>query len=178
MKKTSSATQKTPGGPKRSKRKKEIAKQLNITSLLDIMTILLVFMIKNVSMDVYQKDQPAGMLLPRSISKDELQERNQVLYVKIYPDRILYGSDNMKVGAPDELFSNQNMQNVLIEYLKKDAKYIKKNNQKPSILIQADRQVQCKYITAFIKLSTRASIADVYFSTIKTNNKDLILGKM
>ncbi len=159
---------------RKRKMKREI-RSLNITSLLDIMTILLVFMIKNVSMDVSQRNAPEGMRLPLSISKEELLKDAQIVSIKVYPDRVLYGSDNLKIGSPQELLTNRKLQNILVKFLKKEANAIKKNGGKPGLLIQGDRRVKCKYITGIIKMSTKASFANVYFSTIKADNKEQLI---
>ena len=171
MKNTSLALQ------KRGKRRlaKE-TKALNITSLLDIMTILLVFMIKNVSMDASQRNAPEGMKLPLSVTKDELMKKGQVISIKIYPNKVLYGTENAKVGSPVELMGNKSLQNTLVRYLEKEAKYMKDNGKKASLLIQADRNVKSKYISSIIKISTRASFANIYFSTIKADNKTQLIG--
>jgi biopolymer transport protein ExbD len=63
----------------------------------------------------------------------------------------------------------------LIRFLKKEAEAIKKNGGKPGLLIQGDKRVKCKYITSIIKISTRASFANVYFSTIKADSKEQIV---
>ncbi len=159
----------------RKRRLKRESRSLNITSLLDIMTILLVFMIKNVSMDVSQRNAPEGMRLPLSVSKEELLKDAQIVSIKVYPDRVLYGSDNMKIGSPQDLMTNKKLQGVLIRFLKKEAEAIKKNGGKPGLLIQGDKRVKCKYITSIIKISTRASFANVYFSTIKADSKEQIV---
>ena len=49
------------------RKKSPKTKDLNITSLIDILTILLIFIIKNVSMDASEKDVPKGMLLTPSV---------------------------------------------------------------------------------------------------------------
>ncbi len=159
----------------RKRRLKRETRSLNITSLLDIMTILLVFMIKNVSMDVSQRNAPEGMNLPLSVTKEELLKDSQIVSIKIYPDRVLYGSDNLKIGTPNELLTNKKLQNILVKFLKKEASAIKKNGGKPGLLIQGDKRVKCKYITSIIKMSTRASFANVYFSTIKADNKEQLI---
>lgn len=161
---------------KKGRRVAKEVKSLNITSLLDIMTILLVFMIKNVAMDVSQRNAPEGMKLPLSVTKEDLMKKGQVISIKIYPNRVLYGVENFKVGSPTELMRNKNLQSTLVRYLEKEAKYIKDNGNKPSLLIQADRNVKSKYISSIIKISTRASFANIYFSTIKADNKTQLIG--
>jgi biopolymer transport protein ExbD len=157
-------------GSRYKKRKKEVVSELSITSLLDILTILLVFMIKNVSMDAAARNAPEGMELPVTISKDDLIERGHVLYVKIYPDKILYGSDNQMVGTLQEFMTDKNTREVLLRFLKAESDVIKDSNMNPVLLIQADKNLECRYIAEFINFSTEAKFADIYFSSTATDN--------
>jgi biopolymer transport protein ExbD len=162
-------------GSKFKKRKREGVSELSITSLLDILTILLVFMIKNVSMDSAARNAPEGMELPTTISKEALIESGQVLYVKIYPDKILYGTDNTLVGTLQQFMSDKETRNVLLRYLKAESDVIARNNKKPVLLIQADKNLECRYIAEFINFSTEAKFADIYFSSTATDDKQTAL---
>jgi hypothetical protein len=57
-----------------------------------------------------------------------------------------------------------------------EAKSIIASNSKPCLLIQADKELPCRYITEFIKFSAQASFANIYFSAIHTDNKEEVLG--
>ncbi|MCD4817649.1 MAG: biopolymer transporter ExbD [Candidatus Cloacimonetes bacterium] len=149
-----------------NKKKKDV-NQLSITSLLDVMTILLIFMIKNVSMDAAQRNAPNGMLLPSTITNDELIKKGNVIYVRMYTDKILYGTDNIEVGTLQEFVEDKRVRNTLLGKLENEVKFIKGNDQKPVLLIQADKKLKCKYVIDFIEFSTRAKFADIYFSTIE-----------
>ena len=151
-------------------------KDLNITSLIDILTILLVFMIKNISMDSTQKNSPEGMLLPTTITTNELIESGKAVYLKIYPDKILYGTESINVGSMEDFLGRTEIRNSLLKLLQMESKAITSLNSKPCLLIQADKEVPCRYITEFIKFSAQASFANIYFSTIHTDDKDQILG--
>ena len=70
------------GGKFQHRQRGNKTKDLNITSLIDILTILLVFMIKNISMDSTQKNSPEGMLLPTTITTNELVESGRAVYLK------------------------------------------------------------------------------------------------
>ncbi len=157
-------------GLSRHKKRKEV-NQLSITSLLDVMTILLIFMIKNVSMDAAQRNAPNGMLLPSTISNDELIKKGNVIYVRMYTDKILYGTDNIEVGTLQEFSEDKRVKETLLRKLENEVKFIKANDQKPVLLIQADKKLKCKYVIEFIEFSTAAKFADIYFSTI--NEKTL-----
>ncbi|HPR16691.1 MAG TPA: biopolymer transporter ExbD [Candidatus Cloacimonadota bacterium] len=158
------------------RKKSPKTKDLNITSLIDILTILLIFIIKNVSMDASEKDVPKGMLLPTTITKNALIESGQTIIIKIYPNEILYGKENVAVGSLEEFVGDQNIRSSLLRFMKLEADKIKENGNTPCLLIQADKNLDCKYITEFIKFSAQASFANIYFSTIHTDERNEVLG--
>ncbi|RLC52885.1 MAG: hypothetical protein DRZ79_00420 [Candidatus Cloacimonadota bacterium] len=157
-------------------KKSHTVKDLNITSLIDILTLLLLFMLKNISMDASQKSAPEGMLLPTVVSADKLIESGQAVVVKIYPDRILYGTENTNVGSLQDFMTKRSTRKTLLRFLKLEAKEIATSGNKPCLLIQADKNLDCKYITEFIKFSAGAAFANIYFSAIHTDNKNEVLG--
>lgn len=166
----------TAGGGFKSRKRGNKTKNLNITSLIDILTILLVFMIKNISMDSTQKNAPEGMLLPTTITTNDLIESGKAVYLKIYPDRILYGTESMEVGSVQDFLNKPEIRNSLLRLLQMEAKSINSVGSEPCLLIQADKELPCRYITEFIKFSAQASFANIYFSAIHTENKDEVLG--
>ncbi|MBN1327189.1 MAG: biopolymer transporter ExbD [Candidatus Cloacimonetes bacterium] len=176
MKRTAIVVNRKPGGPFEPRPRGKKVKDLNITSLIDILTILLVFMLKNISMDAIQKNAPEGMLLPTTITKDELIKKGLVVNVKIYTDKILFGMDNFRIGSLDEFTSNQEVRKNLLSLLKIEADRITNTGSIPSLLIQADKELDCRYITDFINFSASASFANIYFSTIHTDNLTEVLG--
>jgi biopolymer transport protein ExbD len=164
------------GGKFVARKKGSPAKDLNITSLIDILTILLVFMIKNIAMDSTQKTPPQGMQLPTTVSKNALIESGQAVFVKIYPDKVLYGTDNIEVGSLQDFMNKAEIRQTLLNFLRLEATQIKQAEKKPCLLIQADKTLECRYITEFIKFSANASFANIYFSAIHTDNKQEVLG--
>ena len=164
------------GTGKGGRKKGNKTKDLNITSLIDILTILLVFMIKNISMDAAQKNAPEGMLLPTTVTKNELVESGQAIIVKLYPEKILYGKENVLVGSTRDFITDSNIRQTLLRYLQFEAQSITANDHVPCLLIQADKELDCLYITEFIKFSAQSSFANIYFSTIHTDEKDEVLG--
>ena len=164
------------GGKFQHRKRGNKTKDLNITSLIDILTILLVFMIKNISMDSTQKNSPEGMLLPTTITTNELVESGRAVYLKIYTDKILYGTESLNVGSMEDFLGRTEIRNSLLKLLQMESQAISSLNSKPCLLIQADKEVPCRYITEFIKFSAQASFANIYFSTIHTEDKDQILG--
>ncbi|MBC8312979.1 MAG: biopolymer transporter ExbD [Candidatus Cloacimonetes bacterium] len=169
------------GGPFKRNPEKRKMKELNITSLIDILTILLVFMIKNVSMDATSRMIPQGMEMPTTITREKLVESGQAVVVKIYPNKILYGRENIMVGTLKEFVKDEEIRNTLVNYLKMEADQISKTvnsegaNNIPCLLIQADKTLDCKYISYFIRTSARVGFANIYFSTIHSENKEEVL---
>ena len=164
------------GGKFQSRKRGNKTKDLNITSLIDILTILLVFMIKNISMDSAQKNAPEGMILPTTITTNDLIESGKAVFLKIYPDRILYGAESIEVGSLQDFLNKPEIRNSLLKLLQMEARSITSVGSKPCLLIQADKELPCRYITEFIKFSAQASFANIYFSAIHTDNKDEVLG--
>ncbi len=164
------------GGTYQKRTRGRKTKSLNITSLIDILTILLVFMIKNISMDATERDAPKGMVLPTTFTKDELVKSGQAVILKVYPDKILYGRENTFVGSMEDFMSNAQVRNALLKSLTAEAQNITDSDEVPILLIQADKNLYCKYITEMVKFSARSTFTNIYFSTVHTEDKNALLG--
>ena len=187
MKTQALVVDRTYGAKFKQRKKGNKQKDLNITSLIDILTILLVFMIKNISMDATQKNAPEGMLLPTTINKNELIESGQAVFVKLFPrsvaengeiieSKVLFGRENLYVGTLEEFSTNVEIRKTLLGFLKMEANAINNVDEVPCLLIQADKDLKCSYITEFIKFSANASFANIYFSSFHTENAKEVLG--
>lgn len=151
-------------------------KELNITSLIDILTILLLFIIKNVSMDASEKDIPKNMLLPTTITRNTLIDSGQSIIIKIYPDHILYGKENIEVGSLEDFMNVPSIRSTLLQLMQLESSKIKQMDRIPCLLIQAHKELPCRYITEFIKFSAQASFANIYFSSVHSDEKEEVLG--
>jgi biopolymer transport protein ExbD len=171
MKRISYAVNRAGGGPRKPRKHNAKAPSLDISSLLDIMTILLVFLIKNVSMEVQKSSVPPHMGLPESFENEQvLADKAKVLLVRMYTDKVLYGMQSRVVGTPDDLINNPQVQASLVSELQRDYQSVINQDAtaNPAILLQADRNVDCQYITAFLSLaSARAGYSNIFFSTVK-----------
>lgn len=161
-------------------RKKRITpenKELNITSLIDILTILLVFMIKNVSMDAQKLIVPEAMQLPQTVTKEQVIAKGNVVLVKLYPNQILVGTDSQFAGTPQELTTNDKTRETLLSLLKAEAAVIKAKDAEaiPCLMVQADTGVECGYLTQLILASAKASFSNIYLSSTEAG-KDEVLG--
>ncbi len=155
------------------------SKEINITSLIDILTILLVFLIKNVSMEAQKVQQPEGMKLPTTATKEELIENGNTVIIKVYQNQILFGTSNTKVipeektvgyeGRELDVFTNdKDTREAMLGLLQAQASEIKSANTDaiPAILIQADNNVLCRYITDIIVLCANSEFTHIYFSSM------------
>ncbi|MBM4404484.1 MAG: biopolymer transporter ExbD [Candidatus Cloacimonetes bacterium] len=145
---------------------------LSITSLLDILTIMLVFLIKNVSVDAQRVTVPENMIFPPTITNDELLDNGVTIVVKLYQDRILLGNSNLNAGTLADLVGNKTKREMIFKYMKDEAVRIinldkDKTKFKPCLLIQADKEIPVQYVTELIKLSAGAYFENIYFSTLE-----------
>jgi biopolymer transport protein ExbD len=158
------------------RRKFEDAAFLSITSLLDILTIILVFLVKNVSMESQRLTVPENMSLPTTITNQELIDNGLTVLVKMYPDKILIGTDNIEVGNLQQLVEDVKIREMIYNFMINEAGQIQVLNKQrgtryePCLLIQADKQIPCQYITQMVKIGAGASFANIYFSTLQDEN--------
>jgi|GEM_PF-186498 biopolymer transport protein ExbD len=165
------------GKGRKAKKRGQKAKALNITSLIDILTILLIFLIQNVSMEAQKVNPPEGMILPTSATIDTLVANGQVVIIKVYGKdpakyangQILFGTNSTSVGDLDTFMVDINTRNAMLNLLKEQAMAIKAGNSAavPVILIQADDNVENRYITEIIKVSGTSDFSNIYFSSIR-----------
>jgi biopolymer transport protein ExbD len=153
------------------------ANKLNITSLTDVLTILLVFLIKNVSMEVQRVTVPPNMKFPTTMTSEELQKDADTVIMKVYPDKILLGSDNINVGSLEDLISNEKTRKNILLFLTDQTSKIRANNPQaiPVLMIQADDRVLCNYISEIVNVSVASRFTNIYFSTLKGDIKEKIL---
>lgn len=159
-------------GRVRKARKKGKVNLIDLTSLIDILTILLVFLIKNVSMEVQKFKVPEKLALPMSYQNEKqmletLLENGETIVVRFFKDQIYYGRNNVQVGSPEEFFNDKSIAAALLSLMKEEANVITKQGKEPAVLVQADKDILCMYITKFMLMSAEASFPNVFFSTIK-----------
>jgi biopolymer transport protein ExbD len=131
---------------------------------------MLVFLIKNVSMDAANITTPENMTFPFSIQNEKLIEDADPLVIKMYPTQILMGKDNARIGSLEDLTDDAKYRTILA-VLEHEAELISKRdmNTTPVMLIQADKSVTCSYISEMMRLAGEGGYQYVYFSS--TENK-------
>lgn len=162
--------------PKRNRKyipkKESQIKALSIVSLIDIMTILLVFLIKNVTSEAYRSTVPAGMKVP-SINRDyDPLEHDAAAIVTVFPDSILVGEQAVSYGRIDALEKDTESKSRLLIYLKNKVADVEKKNKtvadslqvEPVMLIRADKSIPCHFISELVRLGTTVEFKSIYFA--------------
>jgi biopolymer transport protein ExbD len=146
---------------------------LSIISLVDILTILLVFLLKNVTMEVQKFTMPNNMTFPVTMEKRDLLENKGTTVIQIYPDRILIGEQGIYFGTLQEFAGDPVKRTEILQYLQTTAQQTLANTDetgKPKVptalLIQADKTIPCWYITEFVSLGTSSFYEYIYFATL------------
>jgi len=155
-------------GTRRVRRKTEETRGLSITSLLDVLTIILVFLIKNVSMEAVKISELPDMHYPTTITDEKLLDNPEVVPVKLYQDRVLFGIDNLSMGTPDDIISDANKRDAMRQYFEREMANIPADKKdKACLVVQADAFLRCIYLTEIIRVATYANFPNIYFATIE-----------
>jgi len=155
-------------GSRRVRIKADDVKGLSITSLLDVLTIILVFLIKNVSMEAVRISQLPDMRYPTTMVTEELMENALVTPVKLYLDRVLMGLENQRLGTPQELVESSATRAVMQEFFNREFSDIPEDKQKDACLVvQADSDLPCLFITEIVRVGTSVGYENIYFATLE-----------
>lgn len=133
-------------------------------------------MIKNVSMDAQKLIIPEGMDIPKTYTKEQVLEKGNVVLVKLYENQILVGSDSQFAGTPEDFIKREKTRKVLLKLLESEADVIKANNSEaiPCLMIQADKNVKCKYLTQLILAGAKASFSNIYLSSTEAGKAEVL----
>jgi len=171
IKKVSHEVNRASGGPRKRRSKGSKVSELDITSLVDILTILLLFLIQSVSVTAQSSAVAVGVDPPKTITTDELKKNGQTVVIIFKQNKIAVAGNSMEAMSFGDLFAQNQIAKTkrkgLFNFLQIQAGKISKreSNNVPLMLIQADKKTQCKYINNFIKYSALSGFADIYFAT-------------
>ena len=90
--------------------------------------------------------------MPTTITNQELLDNGLTVLIKMYPDKILVGTDNLPAGSLQQLNNDADTRKLIFNYMKNEAAHISIMNSKrgtnyiPCLLIQADKQIPCQYV--------------------------------
>ncbi|MCB5253549.1 MAG: biopolymer transporter ExbD [Candidatus Cloacimonadaceae bacterium] len=155
-------------GRRAVRKKSEDVKSLSITSLLDVLTIILVFLMKNVSMEAVKINELPDMQYPTTMTKDALMENPMVTPVKLYTDRVLLGIDNAYLGEPQDLIENVSKRALMQEFFRNEWNAVPEDKWDDACLVvQADSNLPCGYITEIVRVGTNTGYQNIYFATLE-----------
>jgi biopolymer transport protein ExbD len=155
---------------KRVRRKVDEVKGLSITSLLDVLTIILVFLIKNVSTEAVKISAEKEIRYPTTITNDSILEKSEATPVKIFTDRILLGNESVNFGKPEDLLINPEKRKAIFQFLEMEATAIYSKDTKDveaCLIVQADNYIQCEYVSEIVKIGTSVGYTHIYFATLE-----------
>ncbi len=149
------------------RRKYDEIKGLSITSLLDVLTIILVFLMKNVNMESTKLSAVQGIQYPSTITNDALLAKTGTTPIKVFTDKVLVGIESLSFGSPADLLQNAQKRSDISKYLELEAADIVKAGQETCLVVQADRYIPCDYITEIVRIATASGYTYIYFATLE-----------
>lgn len=159
----------------KGKREPMGAKKIEMTSLVDILTILLVFLIKNVSVEAQKVTIPENISLPTTISFDETKDNEGIVVMRVSQQEILIG--DVRAGTPVGLLTDRNVANDLLTFARRERDITARGgNVEPVLVLQADRNVRCQIISQIILAVADAEFSGIYFSTVKGEDAQQVFG--
>ncbi|MFZ5806082.1 MAG: ExbD/TolR family protein [Verrucomicrobiota bacterium] len=121
---------------------------INIVSLIDVMTILLIFFVVTTT---FKKDQPKVQIdLPESTKAEKSLKKNEPVTIYVSKD------EKISVGAE---------QNVPLENLARILKAKKSTMQEPLFALEADKEVPLGFFVKVLDASKEAGIENLSLHT-------------
>lgn len=124
--------------------------ELNLTSLMDMFTIILFFFLSTYSFEGVLMKLVEGIELPRSESKIPVAEK---YFLAIKKDKIVIGDDEFELKSSDDKYVFNNLR--LIK--KKGINFL---------VIQADKDLPFAVVKKYIRLAVQAGFAKPYLAVI------------
>ncbi len=139
--------------------------RINITSLMDVLTIILIFLLTNYSDEPPEQDPPKGVTIPIVIAKSKKNiSKNFTKEI-----RVVFASDRIEIGdqvIPFESFDEQSSQilSLASDKLKEAIDVLKPEEKKDSaIILIADKDVDYSMISNLIQAASIAGVTNVEF---------------
>lgn len=124
--------------------------ELNLTSLMDMFTIILFFFLSTYSFEGVLMKLVEGIELPRSESKIPVAEK---YFLAIKKDKIVIGDEEFELKSSDDKYVFNNLR--LIK--KKGINFL---------VIQADKDLPFAVVKKYIRLAVQAGFAKPYLAVI------------
>lgn len=152
---------------KRMRRKKRPSQKLNITSMMDMFTIILVFLLKSYSAEGQLVTPAAGLEIP--VSKTDISAKRPPVEIKVSQDEIAVG-DKVVAQVKEEINRKEMVIQPLVEILKKEKEAAMKTAEdfKGELMIQGDKNMSYKLLTKVMYSCGQAGYAKQNFVVYKT----------
>jgi biopolymer transport protein ExbD len=166
--------------PKKKSRLETHEYPLNITAMMDMMTIILVYLLKSYSSDPNNVQTSAELKLPNSTTKFRVEEAVPVAITKkaiLVSDKGVVNVSNGRVAAADKGGKEDGMLiTPLLEAMKKEpdkqkmiAKYNKNQDFKGLVLIIGDEMVPFRLLTEVLYTVGQAEFGQYKFAVTMQN---------
>ena len=109
VKRVSHEVNRASGGPRKRRTKGKKFTELDITSLVDILTILLLFLIQSVSVTAQKSSIAQGIEPPKTIKTDQLDENGQTIVILFKKDNVEIAGGKFNALTYNDLMSNQKL---------------------------------------------------------------------
>ncbi len=160
------------GGNKRESRP---PRRLEMTSLVDILTVLLVFLIRNVSVEAQKVMIPDDIALPTSITFNETEDNEGIVVMRVSQNQIHVG--DVPAGSPRDFLTSQKAFDDLLDLARSERRAIaRRDGVEPVLVLQADRNIRCQVISRVIHMIADADFSGVYFSTVRGDDPQQVFG--
>jgi biopolymer transport protein ExbD len=164
--------------PKRSSHGEGIAEELNITAMMDMMTILLVFLLKSYNTDPTRVDMSESLTVPFSTTKLRAEEAVSVTITK--ENMLVEGKEivqlknwkvnkSLKQGGEDGFLINP-LKDALdreVKYQRKMEQVDKKAKFEGKVLIIADKGVPYRLVSEVLYTAGMAELGKYKFMVLK-----------
>jgi len=170
------------GSPKRPKKSRVVAREypLNLTAMMDMMTIILVYLLKSYSSDPTNIQASNDLTLPMSTTHFKPEEATAVAITKkgiLVADKTVVELNNDKVSLADKGGKEDSMLiNPLLTVMKTEAekqkmiaKYNKKEDFKGLVLIIGDKMVPFRLLTEVLYTVGQAEFGQYKFAVTMEN---------
>lgn len=155
------------GRQRRSGNKPFIPPKLQITSMMDMFTIILIFLLFSFSNNPEQMDLEKDIALPQSSSKLDYKDSIRLVLTKNelkLDGKVVATLDNEKVEGLENLYEELKKYREVADELKKDEADEEK---KQHILFLCDKEHSFAVVNAIVKTAGRAGYPNFQFAVVE-----------
>lgn len=127
-----------------------------LTSLIDVMTILLVFLIKSFSAEGNFITPSQDLVLPKSISEERVQQK---FTIEVTEENVVFDGKNL-ASVKDIRNSDSLIVAPLFTWMEKKHNELKQTGKPHEIMIQADKNIEFAIIKKVMATCNRAGFKD------------------